>query len=147
METLSSEDKIMEISRQLYESMASTADYIDKRSLLILICDTIDQDNNIGSDQADFDTFVDKYLSGDGLAKRANDADQIMSEDRSALPLKEISSFVTLFMTDRVEKLKNEKQDKDAIEQQALLFSDLISQKSKQYPHYAQSVMDYNDDY
>lgn len=50
--------------------MASTDDSIDKRSLLILICDTIDQDNNIGSNALDFDLFVDKYLSGEGVARK-----------------------------------------------------------------------------
>lgn len=51
-------------------------------------------------------------------------------------------------MGDRIEKLRNDvKQNNDAMEEQALLFSDLISQKSKQYPKYAQSVMDYTEEY
>lgn len=41
---------------------------------MILICDTIDSDNNIGSDSADFDQFVDKYLSGENIiGKKASD--------------------------------------------------------------------------
>ena len=59
MDTLANEEKINEICKQLYDSMASTDASIDKRSLLILICDTIDQDNDIGSNALDFDVFVD----------------------------------------------------------------------------------------
>jgi len=96
--------------------MASTGDSIEKRELLVLICDTIDQDNNIGSNALDFDTFVDKYLSGDAAARKPVDADQNKSVDEngSILSLKEITTFVTSFLKNRMDKLKNDVKQVDA---------------------------------
>jgi hypothetical protein len=98
--------------------MASTGDSIDKRSILILICDTIDQDNNIGSNELEFDTFVDKYLSGGSFTRKFADYGQINSteDNGSVLALHEIRKFVTTFLNDRVEKLRNDvKQNNDAM--------------------------------
>ena len=68
MELLSNNVKIRLISQQFYELIRQNSDQmLDKKQLLVLICDTIDSDNNIGSDASEFDDFVDRYLLAEGL--------------------------------------------------------------------------------
>ena len=128
METMSSEEKINEISQQLFESLSKTGDSLDKRNLLILICDTIDSDNNIGSDPEDFEKFVDKYLSGDGLSGQAADPGP---QSAPTLSEQEIRNFVSKFMEDRILYLKNQMSAAAEVEQHAIQFSELLNSKKK----------------
>ena len=119
MELLSNNMRIKVISQQFHQLIKqNSGEMLDKKQLLVLICDTIDSDNNLCSNPADFDAFVDRYLLDEGLkgAGTAMSATQDIgdcyfkqgSTSGSEMTLAQVSTFVSMFINNRVDKLKKE---------------------------------------